>query len=206
MKHRHGLSAWRTPAQWTRRQLTGSCWLWRVYVPHVLLVLTVATIGCSFAITPDPTPTLEPQPRLSYLEAVAYVKAQWPSFVDEAKAAIPYPCGTVVRTYEGCAMEHVPPGKLIPPARVGGSLAVEFYGRDVVAAIESSCEAPIEAVLACELRWEAEKRSLDSLATQGLWDPRWEPDTKSWLVRAYHDLGTVRFRLFETTLTVELLQ
>ena len=149
--------------------------------PVGFLLAMSATTACSGALEPTFTPPT-PSPRISEAEAIAFIKAYWERnkepHIQRIRQGNDPPDEIVLGYYEEC--------KRINPKDLWSESCGTFSG-----GIEGLRDGMVASAY--------------QLQREGTWDAYWEASTRSWLVTGRHKAFAWNFRLFETTLTVEIV-
>ena len=141
-------------------------------------VFTLGCAGSTATLTTNPLSI----PRMSRAEAIAFIKTYWD------KDASP-------------AERQAPPG----------DIAWRYYADCVAAHSDTSFPDPQSAEVNCDFysSMEDARDGMESmgnlLTSRGSWTAGWEPSSRSWVVRGQIQAFPWTFRVFETSLTVELL-
>ena len=141
-----------------------------------MLKLLLGLTLCALSLACGASVTPAAGAKLSVQEAIAVTKAYWDR--------------------EATATERRPPDR---------EIAFRHYERCVQTRPESWVEDCGSYNDASEARLGMAGLA-DELARNGQWNADWEPVTKSWFVRGHIQAFPWTFRIYETTLTVEVLR
>ena len=141
-----------------------------------MLKLSFGLMLCAFSLACGTTLTPAAGAKLSVQEAIAVTKAYWDR--------------------EATVAERRPPDR---------EIAWRLYEKCVQTRPESSVEECGSYSTESGARSGMESLA-EELTRRGQWIADWEPTTKSWFVRAQIQAFPWTFRIYETTLTVEVLR